>query len=178
MLSRNKLIIHFAELVVVLLLGFFSSSAFAGELKPFRVYLDTPDVTLPFPIEETIDPTQNPTQSFDLGDPSNVKSSVEYDPASGKYVFKEKIGDNINLRNPSMMTLDEYLKYQQQKELETYWKDKVTEQNEETKPLLRPIVIKGNFFKNIFGSDEINIRPQGSVQLQLGVNSSRYENPA
>ena len=177
-MSRNKLIIHFAELVVVLLLGFFSSSAFAGELKPFRVYLDTPDVTLPFPIEETIDPTQNPTQSFDLGDPSNVKSSVEYDPASGKYVFKEKIGDNINLRNPSMMTLDEYLKYQQQKELETYWKDKVTEQNEETKPLLRPIVIKGNFFKNIFGSDEINIRPQGSVQLQLGVNSSRYENPA
>ncbi|MFN5910207.1 MAG: cell surface protein SprA [Bacteroidota bacterium] len=32
-------------------------------------------------------------------------------------------------------------------------------------------------FENFFGSDEITIRPQGSVELSFGVNSSRYDNP-
>lgn len=179
-MARSKFFIHFTGLVLLCATFALSSVMYAGNLTQpnFRVYIDTPDVQLPFPIEQSNDPTQTKTQSFDIGNPDNVKSSVEYDPKTGKYVFSEKVGDNIDLNHSSMMTLDEYLEYQRQKELESYWKDKVTEANEENKPLLRPIVIKGNAFKNIFGSDEINIRPQGSVQLSMGVNSSKYANPA
>jgi cell surface protein SprA len=162
----------------VLLLGCIQSTAFAVELRRFPVYVDSPEVPLPFPIQETQDPTQDQKQSFDLGLPSNINNSVEYDPKSGKYVFKQSIGNNINYRPPSMMTLDEYIKYQQQKELESYWQEKVADDNEKNKPLLRPIKIKSQIFENIFGSNEINIRPQGSVQLSLGINRSRYDNPA
>ncbi|MFN5910387.1 MAG: hypothetical protein ACK45H_03540, partial [Bacteroidota bacterium] len=51
-----------------------------------------PDTSLHFPIENSNDPTQTATQSFDLGDPSSVEQTIVYDPTTGTYIFKETIG--------------------------------------------------------------------------------------
>ena len=40
-----------------------------------------------------------------------------------------------------------------------------------------PIKVGGKAFKNFFGSDQITIRPQGSVEISFGLNASRYDNP-
>lgn len=134
--------------------------------------------TLPFPITNSPDPTQTKKQSFDLGDPSGVKQTIVFDPVTGTYVFRETIGPSgINYRNPSMMTLEEYLEYERQKALRENWKDKVDQQTSADRAMEFPIAIPGKAFENIFGSDEITIRPQGSVELSFGVNSSRYDNP-
>ncbi len=135
------------------------------------------DTTLVYPITNPLDPTQNPKQSFDLGDPSSVQQTIVYDPVTGKYVFKETIGNGINLRNPSMMTLEEYIEYERKQALTQNWKDKIDEQTKEGQPLEYPIKINSKAFENFFGSDQITIRPQGSVELTFGVNSSRYDNP-
>lgn len=136
------------------------------------------DTTLIFPINNNVDPTQTSTQSFDLGDPSSVQQTIEYDPVTGTYVFKETIGNSgMNYRNPSMMTLEEYLEYERQKSLRENWKDKIDEQTAENQPLEFPIKIPSKLFENFFGSDQITIRPQGTVELSFGVNSSRYDNP-
>ena len=132
--------------------------------------------SLIFPIQNNVDPTQTQTQSFDLGDPSAVKQTIVYDPVTGTYVFKETLG-NLDFRNPSMMTLDEYLEYERQKSLRDNWKDRIDEQTAENQPMEFPIKIGSKAFENFFGSDEITIRPQGQVELSFGVNSSRYENP-
>ncbi|MCH2229066.1 MAG: cell surface protein SprA [Crocinitomicaceae bacterium] len=132
--------------------------------------------TLIFPINNNVDPTQTTPQSFDLGDPSSVEPTIVYDPATGTYVFQEKIG-GINYRNPSMMTLEEYIEYERKKSLQDNWKDKIDEQTAENQPLEFPIKIGSKVFENFFGSDQITIRPQGSVELSFGVNSSRYDNP-
>lgn len=144
------------------------------------VYIDTPEVVLPFPIEEHYDPTQNEEQNFDLGQPSNVNTTIEYDPETGTYIFTESIGENIQVRPPSMMTLEEYLNYVQEKELESYWKERIKQQNEESQKesIIPPIKIDSDAFRNFFGSDEITIRPQGNVELSFGINHSRYDNPA
>ena len=71
--------------------------------------------TLIYPIENAQDPTLTQPQSFDLGDPSSVEQTIVYDPSTGTYVFKETIGDGLNYRNPSMMTLEEYLEYERKK---------------------------------------------------------------
>jgi cell surface protein SprA len=150
-------------------------NAFANGIK---TYIDTPEVQLPFPIEEHLDPTNNQPQSFDLGTPSNVTTTIEYDPVTGTYIFTETIGENIYYRPPSMMTLEEYLNYMQQKEMEEYWKERIAQQNAENQaPGLPPIKVDSDAFRNIFGSDEISIRPQGSVELSFGVSHSRYDNP-
>lgn len=139
---------------------------------------DSNKVNLPFPITNPLDPTSNNPQSFDLGDPTNMKQTIVFDPATGTYVFKETIGNSdLNYRNPSMMTLEEYLEYERQKTLKENWKGKIDEQTEEDRALEFPIKIPGKAFESFFGSDEITIRPQGSVELSFGVNSSRYDNP-
>ena len=135
-----------------------------------------PDTTLQFPINNPNDPTQTTTQSFDLGDPSSVEQTIVYDPATGTYVFKETIG-TLNYRNPSMMTLEEYLEYERLKSMRQNWREKIDEQTAESQPMEFPIKIGSKAFENFFGSDEITIRPQGSVELSFGVNSSRYDNP-
>ncbi len=132
--------------------------------------------TLIFPIQNNIDPTQTQTQSFDLGDPTSVKQTIVYDPVTGTYVFKETIG-SLDFRNPSMMTLEEYLEYERQKSLRDNWKERIDEQTAQNQPMEFPIKIGSKVFENFFGSDEITIRPQGQVELSFGINSSRYENP-
>ncbi len=133
--------------------------------------------TLIYPINNALDPTQTSPQSFDLGDPSSMKQTIVYDPATGTYVFKETIGSGLNYRNPSMMTLEEYLEYERQKSLRDNWKEKIDEQTAQSQPMEFPIKIDSKVFENFFGSDQITIRPQGSVELSFGVNSSRYDNP-
>ena len=132
--------------------------------------------TLVYPINNNIDPTQSTIQSFDLGDPSSVQPTIVYDPVTGTYIFQETIGE-LNYRNPSMMTLEEYIEYERQKALQDNWKEKIDEQTAENQPLEFPIKIGSKVFENFFGSDQITIRPQGSVELSFGVNSSRYDNP-
>jgi len=133
--------------------------------------------TLHFMIENHMDPTTNDEQSFDLGNPTSVEQVIVYDPATGKYVFKEVIGNGLYYRYPSMMTLEEYIEYERQKSQESNWKDKIDEQTAESQPMEFPIKIGSKVFENFFGSDQITIRPQGSVELSFGVNSSRYDNP-
>lgn len=133
--------------------------------------------TLQFPIQPIFDPTQTQQQSFDLGDPSSVTPSIVYDPVTGNYIFKETIGTGLNYRNPSMMTLEEYLEYERKKSMSANWKEKIEEQTEQNQPLEFPIKIDSKGFENFFGSDQITIRPQGTVELAFGVNSSSYDNP-
>ncbi len=134
--------------------------------------------TLRFPINNAIDPTQTKPQSFDLGDPSSMKQTIVYDPITGTYIFKETFGQtDLNYRNPSMMTLEEYLDYERKKAQKKNWEAKIKEQTDKNKPLELPIKVGSKLFENFFGSDQITIRPAGSVEISFGVNSSRYDNP-
>jgi cell surface protein SprA len=138
------------------------------------------EINLPFPIPKTYDPTQNPQSRFDLGNPSQLKQTIVYDPITKKYVFRETLGNEggINFRNPSMMTLKEYIEFERKKSLSQNWKDKLDKVTESEKALVAPIKVGGKGFINFFGSDEINIKPQGNIEVALGVNSSKYDNPS
>lgn len=138
-----------------------------------------PPDSLPFPIHNNVDPTQSGKQRFDLGDPSSVNQTIVYDPVTGTYVFKETLGNsNLNYRNPSMMTLEEYLEYERRKSLQDNWKEKIDAETQAKRSMFNPAIkVPGRVFGDIFGGNEISIRPQGSVELSLGVNSSRYDNP-
>ena len=173
--TERKHLLNYLVGIGILMLTF-SQNTFANGLQ---TYIDTPEVELPFPIEEHVDPTGAEPQSFDLGNPANVTTTIEYDPVTGTYIFTETIGENIQYRPPSMMTLEEYLNYMQQKEMEQYWKERIAQQNQQNQQgsLIPPIKVDSDAFRNIFGSDEISIRPQGSVELSFGVNHSRYDNP-
>jgi cell surface protein SprA len=149
------------------------------EMEYFAV--DTPPADeLPYPIPETYDPTpQGINNPLYLSAPSNVQQNVEYDPESGEYNITETVGDNLNYRNPTYMTFDEYQEYNASQALRDYWREKSGQDVEaRKKPLIPKLNINSKLFETIFGGTTVDIRPQGSAELKFGFNVSKIDNPA
>ncbi len=146
---------------------------------------DSNSIVLPFPFkDESYSPLSNPKEGgLYLSTPSNIKSDVQYDPKTERYIFEQKIGSNIDYRSPASLSLDEYLEYDMQKSLKRFFAEKQAEELEEKsgddaskfKPQIK---VENEIFDRIFGTSTIDIKPQGSAEVILGVQSSRTRNPA
>ena len=112
-----------------------------------------------------------------LNTPSNITSSVEYDAETNQYVFSEKIGE-LNYRTPHSMTLDEYKNYDFESSVRNYWRQRARSESFEHQSSFHPkLHIESEVFDRIFGSNTIDIHPQGSAELIFGINISKTENP-
>jgi len=112
-----------------------------------------------------------------LSYPSNIKTTVEYNPDNREYDIFEKIGD-IDFRSPSYMTFEEFKESQFKKSTQDYWKKKSNEESLTQRKGFAPrLYVGGEAFNRIFGGNTIDIRPQGSAALSFGLNISRYDNP-
>ena len=119
-----------------------------------------------------------------LPDPDSIVSKYEYDPILNRYFYKENLGE-INLGLPLVLTPQEFEELVLQEEMRNYFKLKNDalsgrkEGSEEIqKDLLPDFYVNSNFFETIFGGSEINIVPQGSVELDLGLLYTKQDNPA
>lgn len=116
-----------------------------------------------------------------LNNPSNIKTDVTYDPDSGQFNVTQKMGE-VDYRPTIYMTQDEYVAYEFKRSTQEYWKQRgaaeALAQEGKSKNLIAPIKINSQVFDRIFGSNVVDIRPQGSAELIFGVNSSFTENPA
>lgn len=112
-----------------------------------------------------------------LDNPSNIKSEVVYDPITNQYHFKEKIGD-IDYRTPVTLSFDDYQDYQTKNTISNNWKT-ISRNNSSTenKSLIPTLRIGGDVFDAIFGSNTIDIRPQGSAELIFGLQIRKTDNP-
>ena len=140
--------------------------------------VDTPDIDLIFPINDPLDPTNFSLGLIDLNLPLNIQNNVEYDPVSGKYIYNSLLGDSLNFRPSSGVSLNDYLKLRHKESMSDFWKKNLDEMSDyKYKTSEDEIKIKGPPSKKIFGKDFIEIRPQGSAELSFGLNSSRTDNP-
>ena len=112
-----------------------------------------------------------------LYNPSNIKTTVVYDSEKDEYVIFQKVGA-FDYRTPVHMSPEEFRKYQFNKEMRDYWQSRVAGETSGFKSSLIPqIEVGGATFDKIFGSNVINIVPQGTAELIFGVNISRTQNP-
>jgi cell surface protein SprA len=112
-----------------------------------------------------------------LDKPSNLKSTVVYDPEKNEYVLYEKVG-SLDYRPPVHMDPEEFRKYEYEKSMREYWESRISGKESGFRSTLIPqIEIGGAAFDKIFGSNTINIIPQGSAELIFGINISHTENP-
>lgn len=137
--------------------------------------------TLP-PIPPRYEDFINDTGSnpFDLEDPSIIEQKVEYDPETGMYIISEKIGD-FEYRPSSFMTFSEYLEWKKKEEEKKYFKQlsgvKVDGDNGALKDPIDKLEIDFNPFEQLFGGLDIDIQPQGNIDLTFGFNHSFSDNP-
>jgi len=112
-----------------------------------------------------------------LNVPSNIKSTVIYDTQKNEYIIYEKVG-NLDYRTPVYMSPEEYRKYEYSRAMREYWDSRISGAQAGFKSSLIPqIEIGGAAFDKIFGSNTINIIPQGSAELIFGINISKTQNP-
>ena len=62
---------------------------------------------LKFPTKDNYTSPVFGKDNFFLGNPQNVKKTVEYDPKTQKYIIKEMIGDKL-IKAPLYLTFKEY----------------------------------------------------------------------
>lgn len=112
-----------------------------------------------------------------LDNPSNIKSTVIYDPDKNEYVLYQRAGA-FDIRTPVHMTPEEFRKYEYRRAMQDYWQSRISGDESGFRSTLIPqIEVGGAGFDKIFGSNTINIIPQGSAELIFGINISRTENP-
>lgn len=129
-------------------------------------------------IQAQIDSTTPPNiDNLGIVNPSNITETVDFDAATNQYIITKKVGSIII--STEYISAEEYRRMKMEQSTSDYWKDKetATSQGKEENSLIPPININNDIFKNIFGSSKIEIKPQGTAELILGVRSNRTDNP-
>lgn len=168
--------LYFVIIITTLLLR---PGVVKGQVTNQRIQPDTTRKTpLKLQDESGIPWEEAPKAPLFLDNPSNIKTTVTYDPDKNEYVIYQKVG-TFDYRTPVHMTPDEFRKYQYNKEMRYYWESRIRGDVSGFRSNLIPqIEIGGAAFDKIFGSNVINIIPQGSAELIFGINISRTQNPA
>ncbi len=118
---------------------------------------------------------------FELKDPSGVKKEVTYDPKTGLYVLHERIGD-LEMRPPTYMTFDEYVAWKAKQDEKAYFGalagtgDKSTGVKLKVDPFEK-FKVKKSLVDKLFGSNTMEIKPQGNVDLNFKLFFEHNENP-
>ncbi|PZU84335.1 MAG: cell surface protein SprA [Chryseobacterium sp.] len=120
---------------------------------------------------------------FSLADP--IRYDAFYDIKTGMYYLYPKIGNSI-VGAPIAMTFEEYKNYVMQSNLHSYYEEKSflndlgrrkDQSDAKRKGLIPAITIKNKMFENIFGSNKIELIPQGFASFDLGVLTQKIDNP-
>ena len=121
---------------------------------------------------------------FKLKTPSFFKSKYTYDPVLNKYIYSTKLGD-IDVGMPLVLTPEEYRKRIKEENIKSYFSDKIDllkdedpEDISKLKNLLPDLYINSNFFQTIFGGDNIELVPQGSISMDIGARYQKSDNPS
>ncbi len=135
------------------------------------------------PVQDSIKKGYN-TGNIKTPNPSSIESKYTYDPITNRYIYTEKIG-RFNINHPVILTPREYYELVAKESIRAYYKEKIdalegkkegTEDSQ--KNLLPGFYVNSDFFEAIFGSNTIEMIPQGSVEMDLGILFSRQDNPS
>ncbi|MCL2042142.1 MAG: cell surface protein SprA [Bacteroidales bacterium] len=132
-----------------------------------------------FAVSVSAQETQNAIEKgVDLQDPPNITTKTTYNPETGYYEVRHNAGER-EYRPPEYMTLDEYMKYDTDRSLKNYWRVKSSGSSlgRGNDGIIPSIYIGSPLFNRIFGGNTIDVRVQGSIELNFGVRHNFRADP-
>lgn len=119
--------------------------------------------------------------SADLATPSNITTNAEFDPATGCYIIRTRVGD-MDIATPFILSEAQYNDWQLRQSMQQYYSlrnAKAAKGEKEKKPF---DILDMNFalgpLEKIFGPGGVSLKTQGSVQIDMGIKSNKTDNPA
>ena len=125
--------------------------------------------------------TDKKANPFELKDPTVVTKEVKYDPETGMYILREKIGD-LEMRPPTYMTFDEYMRWKAEEDDKAYYGALAgtggkSAQLQLKKDPFEKFKVNKTLVDKLFGSNNMEIKPQGNVDLNFKLFFEHNENP-
>ena len=124
------------------------------------------------------------TGKIDIPDPSSYVENYEYDSKSDLYYYNIQVGD-YDISYPIILTPEEYQELILKEDLKNYYKEKIDAaegkkdgSEDDQKNLIPEIYVNSQLFESIFGGNSIQVVPQGSLEVDLGVLYTKQDNPA
>lgn len=139
---------------------------------------DQDTVKLPYPLkpEDAFASEKRTRTSFDLESPSNVAITVDYDPKTKQYTIYERVG-KYNVKPPRVLSEEEYRNFRFENSMREYWQKQSAGQSATAGSGILPhLQVGGETFDRIFGSNTIEIIPQGNADLSFAINSTKTNN--
>ncbi|MGL5918991.1 MAG: cell surface protein SprA, partial [Bacteroidales bacterium] len=139
-------------------------------------------VTTKYEVSRTIpkDETEvNRTLPVDLKNPENLRTVIEYDPRFRSYVFRTMLGD-IELGTAFNLTNDEYMSYDMDRSIQSYFRQKNAINPEEApRKSFDPFDMRFSLgpAEKIFGPGGVQIKTQGFAELSIGLQTNEMKNP-
>lgn len=136
-----------------------------------------------FPVAKTVPENYkdlNKKSPMDLRDPENVKTFVEYDINTGRYIVRTRLGEK-DLITPINLSPEEYQDYSMQKSIQSYYRQKNEEefQKEADKKFnLADMQFGLGAAERIFGPGGVRVRTQGSAEVTLGLKRNSTKDPS
>ncbi|WP_445454878.1 T9SS outer membrane translocon Sov/SprA [Flavobacterium sp. 25HG05S-40] len=131
-----------------------------------------------------VDSTGYSTGRVEIKNPNSIVNAYTYDPATNRYIYTSTF-DGFNINYPIILTPKEYEELVLRESMREYFKQKSDaidgkkEGSEAAKKDLLPrYYVNSGFFETIFGSNTIDVKPTGSVEMDLGVRYTKQDNPS
>lgn len=121
---------------------------------------------------------------INIKNPKSILSGYTYDPVTDRYVYTNTV-DGFTIDYPIILTPKEYENLILKESMRNYFRKKADavdgkkEGAEEAKKDLLPrYYVKSGLFETIFGGNTIDVKPTGSVEMDLGVRYTKQDNPS
>ena len=128
--------------------------------------------------------TQFSVGKLELQDPPSILSAYKYDPVMDRYVYTNSV-DGFSINYPIILTPKEYEDLVLKESRRNYFKKKSDAidgkklgTNATKKDLLPRYYINSSLFESVFGSNTIDVKPTGSVEMDLGMRYTKQDNPS
>ena len=126
---------------------------------------------------------------FDLGQietpgSSSYLQNYEYDSTLNIYYYNDKFG-NYDINYPIILSPEEYNNLILKEDLKNYYKTKIDAADgkkegtsDDQKNLIPEIYVNSEVFESIFGGNTIQVVPQGSLEVDMGILYTKQDNPS
>ncbi len=133
------------------------------------------------PVQDTIGYNKG---KIAIKNPPTVVEAYTYDPITDRYIYTNTVG-GFNVNYPVILTPQEYKDLVVKESVRNYFKKKndVIEgkkegTTEQKKNLLPRYYVNSGLFETIFGSNTIDVKPTGFVEIDFGIRYTKQDNPS
>ena len=135
-------------------------------------------------VNQTLVDTTYAKGKVEIKNPNSIVNAYTYDAATNRYIYTSSV-DGFNINYPIILTPKEYEELVLRESIREYFKQKSDAidgkkagSDAKKKDLLPRYYVNSGFFESIFGSNTIDVKPTGSVEMDLGVRYTKQDNPS